>query len=50
MGRHNTQGTPPNQTNGGETMSAESQVLQAIAELEADQDDIEIVEITCGRN
>ncbi|SIB01140.1 Uncharacterised protein [Mycobacteroides abscessus subsp. bolletii] len=31
-------------------MSAESQVLQAIAELEADQDDIEIVEITCGRN
>lgn len=40
MGRHNTQGTPPNQTNGGEAVSAESPVLQAIADLEA-QDDTE---------
>lgn len=31
-------------------MNSESPVLQAIAELEANQDDIEIVEVTYGRN
>lgn len=31
-------------------MIDDSPVLQAIAELEANQDDIEIVEVTCGRS
>ncbi|SHX32190.1 Uncharacterised protein [Mycobacteroides abscessus subsp. bolletii] len=31
-------------------MTNDSPVLRAIAELEANQDDIEIVEVTYGRN